>query len=121
MGVKIKYIIQKEQEGTGHAVLQANGKIKGGFYCLNGDIIIDGSNLDRMGDGKSEIAMMVTKVEDGARFGVVQSKKGKLVSITEKGVSGKANINTGIYLFNEKIFEAIKGVGKSVRGEYELT
>ena len=121
LGVKIKYILQEKQEGTGHAVLQANGKIKGGFYCLNGDMIIDGSNLDRMSNGKNEIVMMTTEVEDGSKFGVVQSKKGKLVSITEKGVSGKADINAGMYLFNEKIFEAIKGVGKSVRGEYELT
>ena len=121
MGAKIKYIIQEKQEGTGHAVLQANGKIKGGFYCLNGDMVIDGSNLDRMSNSKNEIVMMTTEVEDGSRFGVVQSKKGKLVSITEKCVSGKAAINVGMYLFNEKIFEAIKGVGKSVRGEYELT
>ena len=65
LGVKIKYIIQEKQKGTGHAVLQANGKIKGGFYCLNGDIVVDGSNLDRMDNGKNEIVMMTTEVEDG--------------------------------------------------------
>ena len=103
LGVKIKYILQEKQEGTGHAVLQANGKIKGGFYCLNGDMVIDGSNFDRMSNGKNEIVMMTTEVEDGSKFGVVQSKNGKLVSITEKGVSGKADINAGMYLFNEKM------------------
>ena len=121
LGVKIEYIIQEEQKGTGHAVLQADGKIKGEFYCLNGDIVVDSSSLKRMGKGKNEIVMMTTEVEDGSKFGAVESKKGKLVSITEKGVSGKSKINAGIYLFNEKIFGAIKDVEKSIRGEYELT
>ena len=121
LGVKIEYIIQEEQKGTGHAVLQADGKIKGEFYCLNGDIIVDSSNLKRMDEGKNKIVMMTTEVENGSMFGAVESKKGKLVSITEKGVSGKSKINTGIYIFNEKIFGAIKNVEKSIRGEYELT
>ena len=121
LGVKIKYIVQEQQKGTGHAVLQADGKIKGRFYCLNGDTVIDSSNLERMGSEQKKIVMMTTAVEDGSKFGVVESKKERLVSITEKSISGKAMINAGMYIFNEKIFDAIKGVEKSVRGEYELT
>ena len=35
LDVKITYIVQEQQKGTGHAVNQAKGKIKGSFYCLN--------------------------------------------------------------------------------------
>ena len=121
LDVKITYIVQEQQKGTGHAVNQAKGKIKGSFYCLNGDIVINAENLERLGSNEDKLTMMVTKVADGSNFGVVESKNGYLVSIIEKGISGEGVINAGIFLFNEKIFTAIDGIGKSIRGEYELT
>ncbi len=121
LGVEITYIVQEKQKGTGHAVNQAKGRIDGDFYCLNGDILINAENLERLGKNKNKLTMMVTKVADGSNFGVVESKKGYLVSIIEKGISGESMINTGIFLFNKKIFTAIDGIGKSIRGEYELT
>ena len=121
LDVKITYIVQEQQKGTGHAVNQAKGKIKGSFYCLNGDIVINAENLERLGNNEDKLTMMVTKVADGSNFGVVESKNGYLVSIIEKGISGECVINAGIFLFNEKIFTAIDGIDKSIRGEYELT
>ena len=121
LDVKITYIVQEQQKGTGHAVNQAKGKIKGSFYCLNGDVVINAENLERLGNNEDKLTMMVTKVADGSNFGVVESKNGYLVSIIEKGISGECVINAGIFLFNEKIFTAIDGIGKSIRGEYELT
>ena len=118
--IEINYIIQEEQKGTGHAVKMAEGKIKGSFYCLNGDIIVDAKNLRKMKDCK-EMAMMVTNVDDGSNFGAIEGKNGYLVSIIEKGKSGKCKINAGIFVFNDSIFTAIRKTKKSIRGEYELT
>jgi len=118
--IEINYIIQEEQKGTGHAVKMAEGKIKGSFYCLNGDIIVDVQNLRKMEDCK-EMAMMVTNVDDGSNFGAIEGKNGYLVSIIEKGKSGKCKINAGIFVFNDSIFTAIRKTKKSIRGEYELT
>ena len=70
-GVKIEYIVQAEQKGTGHAILQAEGKIKGKFYCINGDTTIDRKNLEKMSGNSNSTCMIVTKVSDAARFGVV--------------------------------------------------
>ena len=120
-GIDIQYIVQKEQKGTGHAVNQAKDIIKGNFYCINGDLIVDSKNLDRLKKKKDELTMMVTKVKDGSNFGVIESMNDRLVSINEKGISGKSTINAGIFLFNEKIFDAIDNIEKSIRGEYELT
>ena len=61
-GVKIEYIVQDKQKGTGHAVLQAEGRINDDFYCVNGDINIDSNNLGKMGKGKNEVVMITTKV-----------------------------------------------------------
>ena len=121
LDININYIVQEQQNGTGHAVNQAKGKISGDFYCLNGDIIIYEENLKNLRENQGKLTMMVTKVPDGSNFGVVESKNGHLISITEKGIDGESMINAGIFLFNEKIFAAIDRIEKSIRGEYELT
>lgn len=120
-GIDIEYIIQEEQKGTGHAVNQAKNIIQGNFYCINGDLIIDSENLERLKEKENYLTMMVTNVKDGSNFGVIESMNGRLVSINEKGISGESTINAGLFLFNEKIFDAIDNIEKSIRGEYELT
>ena len=120
-GIDIKYIVQEEQKGTGHAVNQAKNIIQGNFYCINGDLIIDLKNLERLKEKEGDLTMMVTNVKDGSNFGVIESMNGRLVSINEKNIGGESTINAGIFLFNEKIFDAIDNIEKSIRGEYELT
>ena len=120
-GVNINYINQEEQKGTGHAVGQAKGVIEDRFYCINGDMIINAENLKNLNQDENNLAMMVTEVEDCANFGVVESQNNYLISIVEKGMKGKGTINAGSYIFDKKIFEAIDGIEKSIRGEYELT
>ena len=119
--LRIYYIVQEKQKGTGHAVNQMKDKISEPFYCLNGDILINQNNIQRLLDKKEHIVMMTTEVKDGTNFGAVKSKNGYLISIKEKGVSGKTSINAGIYLFNSGIFKALANIKKSIRGEYELT
>ncbi|MEC7712558.1 MAG: bifunctional sugar-1-phosphate nucleotidylyltransferase/acetyltransferase [Candidatus Thermoplasmatota archaeon] len=119
--VKINYIVQSEQKGTGHAVSLAEKHIKNSFFCINGDTLVDEKNIALLAKKKTEMAMMVTNVDDGRNFGVVKSKNGLLTEIIEKGFSGKSSINAGIYLFNKKIFKSLKTIKKSIRGELELT
>ncbi len=119
--VKISYIVQSEQKGTGHAVSLAEKHITNSFFCLNGDTLVDEKNLELLAKRKDEMAMMVTNVNDGSNFGAVKSKNGILTGIIEKGFSGKSTINAGIYLFNNKIFQSLKSIKKSIRGELELT
>ena len=60
---------------------------------------------------------MLTMVKNSVQF----KRKMVLESIIEKGVKGPASINAGIYLFNRRIFQSLKSIEKSVRGELELT
>ena len=119
--VEINYIVQNEQKGTGHAVSLAEKHIDGEFFCLNGDTLIDEKNLNLLSKQKGNMAMMITNVDNGEKFGAVQTKNGVLESIIEKGIKGPASINAGIYLFNKRIFQSLKSIEKSVRGELELT
>ena len=119
--VKINYIVQSEQNGTGHAVSLAEKHVKDSFFCLNGDTLIDEKNLKLLAKKDNKMAMMVTTVDDGSNYGVIKSENGILSSIVEKGIGGKSSINAGIYLFNKKIFTSLKSIKKSIRGELELT
>ena len=67
------------------------------------------------------------EVPDPERLGVVEfDKDKKVISIEEKPIKPKSNFAvTGLYLYNEKIFEIInqiiEEIGYSKRGELEIT
>ena len=79
-------------------------------FLVVGDTIIDEKNLALLAIEENQMAMMVTTVDDGEKFGVVKSNNGILETIIEKGVSGKSSINAGIYLFNHNIFKSLKTI-----------
>ena len=66
--------------------------------------------------------ILIKEVEDPWRFGVVELKKGKIVSIKEKPKKPKSNyIVTGVYMYDSCIFDIVKTLKPSKRGELEIT
>jgi len=62
------------------------------------------------------------EVENPSGFGTVEVEDEKVVAITEKPKTWSSPfINSGIYLFSIKIFDAIEETPRSPRGEYEIT
>lgn len=118
--IKLSYIEEKERLGTAHALGMVEGKIKGSFIVMNGDDLY--SKEDIKNCLKHKNCVLAKKVEDPSRFGVLLLKGGKVKKIVEKPKEFVSDLaNTGLYVLSEEIFEAIKNVKKSVRGEYELT
>ena len=66
--------------------------------------------------------VMIKKVHDPERFGVVELKGKKIVSIQEKPKQPKSGyIVTGIYMYDNRVFDIIKKLKPSRRGELEIT
>lgn len=66
--------------------------------------------------------ILIQKVHDPKRFGVPEIDGQKIVSIEEKPAEPKSNYAvTGIYMFDHKVFDIIKTLKPSARGELEIT
>ncbi|MBI2147805.1 NTP transferase domain-containing protein [Candidatus Woesearchaeota archaeon] len=131
--VKITFIEQKEQNGTGHALLQARHLLGGEeqFLVLNGDDLFFHDDIAKLiKAGKQRAAALAKQHPHPERFGVYSlDKHQKLpVSFIEKpakprsglsGSGGSGLVNIGCYLFPATIFDI--RLAPSPRGEIEVT
>ena len=118
-GIKLTYVEQKEQLGTGHAVLCAEPHIRDRFIILTGDDIISPKDLSNL--TKHRYACLANEVDDPKRFGIFTvDSDNNITDIEEKPDNPKSNLaNTAIWVMDKRIFELMKTRGKTARGEYE--
>lgn len=120
LGVRIDYAVQDRQLGTGHALMAAESQADDRFMVLNGDVLPDVESLQEMAAGG--MAVSAIKVDDPKRYGVFVQEEGIFRSVVEKSDNPPSNLaNAGIYLFNRSIFDDLRALPLSERGEYELT
>jgi bifunctional UDP-N-acetylglucosamine pyrophosphorylase/glucosamine-1-phosphate N-acetyltransferase len=87
---------------------------------LNGDVLPDVGSLQDMAAGG--MAVSAIEVDDPTRYGVFIQEDGIFRSVVEKSDKPPSNLaNAGIYLLKRSIFDDLRTLPKSVRGEYELT
>jgi dTDP-glucose pyrophosphorylase len=117
----VTYYQQKEQLGTAHAFHCAKDFVDESFFLgLNGDMFF----TDHLNDfiRLSPPAVAVYPVKDASRYGRLEIKKGKLVSVKEKLAEPVPGfINAGVYLFPREVFSWIEKTPLSPRKEYEVT
>ncbi len=66
--------------------------------------------------------LFLKEVPDPQRFGVAEIKDNRVVSIEEKPKKPKSNLAvTGLYFYDATVFQKIKTLQPSVRGEFEIT
>lgn len=109
-GVKISYATQAKQLGTAHALAMVKELVQDEFLVLPGDNLIEAATIADFVEVSPE-AVLVKRVKDPQRYGVVEADNGEIQMILEKPADAMNNlINTGIYAFNRHIFEHIEGV-----------
>ncbi len=107
-GVNISYVTQESQLGTAHALAQAKAATENEFLVLPGDKLIEANTIAQFVAMRPE-AVLVKRVDNPTRYGVVTIDSGVVKDIVEKPTEAKSNIiNTGIYAFTKEIFNFIE-------------
>lgn len=109
-GVKISYVTQAQQLGTAHALSLARDTVGGEFLVLPGDNLIEAQTIADF-SGVQPDAVLVKRVNNPERYGVVNIDGGEVKGIVEKPKEAGSNlVNTGIYAFNKDVFKYIDNV-----------
>ncbi|MCS7198342.1 MAG: glucose-1-phosphate thymidylyltransferase [Candidatus Bipolaricaulota bacterium] len=125
-GIEISYILQPQPKGLAHAVACAHEFVgREPFLVYLGDNLLENGVADFVRAFEREEAtasIVLYEVEDPRRFGVAQLQDGQVVRVIEKPAEPPSNLAiVGVYLFDEKIFEAIREIKPSWRNELEIT
>ena len=123
---QLSFAYQEGEAGIADALRLAEPWAKGDKICVVlGDNIIESdvrdaaSSFERQDKGAM---VMLKEVADPERFGVPVIEDGRIIRIEEKPkkpLSSYAVI--GIYFYDGTVFDRIRGLKPSGRGEYEIT
>lgn len=127
-GVPITYTEQTEPRGLADAVAMAEPHVEGSFVVCNGDNVVVGDvePLVETHDGADAAATLMTETVDpetATTRGVCAfDDDGALSAVVEKPAEPPSTeVSAGCWAFDPVIFDAIRVVTPSERGEYELT
>lgn len=125
-GVKITYIRQATPGGLAQVVALAEefvGDDRFIFY-LGDNMVVGGVQrfIDEFTQSDCNCYLTLAHVKDPERFGVPEIRNGKIVGVEEKPRQPKSDYAVaGIYLYDHHIFEAVKSIKPSERGELEIS
>ncbi|MET1128479.1 MAG: bifunctional sugar-1-phosphate nucleotidylyltransferase/acetyltransferase [Thermoproteota archaeon] len=128
VGVPVQLVVQEEQLGTGHAALVGLQSLPRGVdevLIVNGDVVLESSDVRRLAEMEGE-AVLSAREEKPWEFGVMRLNGNFcLEEIVEKPSPGNAPsnyVNVGAYKLRfEDLYEELKKLQPSARGEYEIT
>ncbi|MFN7935578.1 MAG: sugar phosphate nucleotidyltransferase [Bryobacteraceae bacterium] len=122
----LNYTYQEGEGGIADALDLAEHFADGQKICVVlGDNIIEGNIRQAADDFRAQqqgAKILLKEVPDASRFGVAEMKGDRIVGIEEKPKQPKSNYAvTGIYMYDGSVFEKIKKLVPSGRGELEIT
>ena len=93
-GVEITYVTQERQLGTAHALMQAKETVLDEFIVLPGDNLIQADTISRFVT-MSPSAVLVKRVGNTARYGVITAEKEVLRHIDIEHASRVGAVDSG--------------------------
>jgi len=125
-GVHIDYVEQDQQLGTAHAIKLVEGLVADEFLVLNGDNLVSEKTVADMlknySEGSGGTSILTVHKQNTAGYAVVVGSGGRVEKIVEdRKVKNIHNVNTGLYIFDQKIFDAIDETLQSDVGEFGIT
>ena len=125
-GCRFTYKVQDEAGGIAQALALAENFAGSGSLCvILGDNIFQDSlrpHAEAYARQERGARILLKPVTDPQRFGVAEVKGDRVVGIEEKPLEPKSNLSvTGIYFYDATVFDIIRTVKPSGRGEMEIT
>jgi glucose-1-phosphate thymidylyltransferase len=122
----INYTYQEGEGGIADALALAEHFAEGSKVCVVlGDNIIEGSIAQAVRDFQAQergAKILLKQVHDAERFGVAEIEGDRIIGIEEKPAKPKSNYAvTGIYMYDETVFDKTRTLKPSARGELEIT
>src|SRR5579884_3521662 len=122
----LDFTYQEGEGGIAEALALAEHFADGHRICvILGDNIIEGSIRGAVDDFRQQAAgakILLREVPDAERFGVAEIREGRIIGIEEKPSRPKSNYAvTGIYMYDETVFDKVRTLVPSKRNELEIT
>lgn len=137
LGDRTQYVLQAEQLGTGHAVMQAAELLKdktGSTIVANGDTpLLTAETFEKLFDSHQQLhakaTVLTAKAPNPSGYGrVIRNEDNEVIKIVEQKDASEAEkrideINTGVYCFdNQALFDALSQVtNDNAQNEYYIT
>jgi glucose-1-phosphate thymidylyltransferase len=123
---ELHYTYQVGEGGIADALRLAEDFADGGkLVVILGDNIIEKDIRQGVANYFAQprgARIYLKEVKDPQRFGVAETEAGRVVRIVEKPKEPKSNQAViGIYMYDEQVFDFIRGLKPSERGELEIT
>jgi glucose-1-phosphate thymidylyltransferase len=125
-GARLSYALQEKAGGIAEALGLCEDFADGGkaVVILGDNIYQDNFREDvaRFAAGDAGAKIFIKKVPGAGRFGVPEIKNGKIIRIYEKPSDPPSPYAvTGFYMYDERVWNILKTLKPSARGELEIT
>jgi glucose-1-phosphate thymidylyltransferase len=119
----LNYTYQEGEGGIADALRLAEHFVDGDHVCvILGDNIIESNICAAVQNFHGGAHLLLKEVPDPERFGCPEIVNGRIVRIEEKPKQPKSRYAvTGLYLFDSTLFDKIRTLRPSDRGELEIT
>jgi glucose-1-phosphate thymidylyltransferase len=125
-GVRVTYLQQEAPLGLAHAVLIAEAYMAGEpFVMYLGDNLVREPLrplVERFGADRPSAQIFLAHVPNAHEFGVAELSGDRVVRLIEKPKRPPSDLAlVGVYMFDRTVFQAVKAIRPSARGELEIT
>lgn len=125
-GCEFTYRVQEEAKGIAHALALAEGFAAGGrIVVFLGDNVFESPIRPAVADFLAQregARVMLKQVPDPRRYGVAVLDDSRIVAIEEKPPRPQSDYAVvGVYFYDGAVFDIIRTIEPSARGEYEIT